>query len=374
MPPAAGGNKSSRTPLKRPGGGADGHGPATPKGGPPTPKGGGKATHAAPKGGGAPKGHGGTPKATPRKADGAAKSGKAKEGGSSAETAAEEASRKRKALAKAASALTTERLQEIADAHLAQAKEYEALKGTFQTLATRVGDELAKKVEDGMPLSDIFAILDKNGDKKITKMEFRTGIKKLDKDLAAYTTEEVDALYDRMDKDHDGELVVKELGLALKELPGQARAMAAREAEALAKGQACRERAEAVVAQLEVVKVWEEAAKELELLKVNGPPVEARLGALLLKKNLKPTDVFAKWDADGNGAIDRAEFDGHLKQLGLEATDEELAHAFTLLDIDGNGEIDYEVRACARACARAHTRARARAQARVRTACMRPSG
>ena len=62
----------------------------------------------------------------------------------------------------------------------------------------------------------------------------------------------------------------------------------------------------------------------------------------MIKKNLKPGDVFTQWDIDGSGFIDRKEFEIKLQELGLEATSEELDQVFNFLNKDGNHGLDYE--------------------------------
>jgi len=50
--------------------------------------------------------------------------------------------------------------------------------------------------------------------------------------------------------------------------------------------------------------------------------------------------AFAKYDADGSGAIDKEELGELSKELGHELTDEELDKALKDLDLNGDGVID----------------------------------
>jgi len=50
--------------------------------------------------------------------------------------------------------------------------------------------------------------------------------------------------------------------------------------------------------------------------------------------------AFAKYDADGSGAIDKEELAELSKELGHELTEEELEKALKDLDLNGDGVID----------------------------------
>lgn len=70
--------------------------------------------------------------------------------------------------------------------------------------------------------------------------------------------------------------------------------------------------------------------------------VASRLGDLLKERKIKVGDLKAKWDGDGNGKLDFAEFSKHLsgpKGLGFEATEIELRELFAVLDHDHSGSL-----------------------------------
>ena len=52
-------------------------------------------------------------------------------------------------------------------------------------------------------------------------------------------------------------------------------------------------------------------------------------------------DLFARWDTDGNGLIDRTEFRKAVAALGLSVSDEVCDATFADFDADGSGEIEY---------------------------------
>lgn len=52
--------------------------------------------------------------------------------------------------------------------------------------------------------------------------------------------------------------------------------------------------------------------------------------------------VFNKWDADGNGTLDRQEFEWMLDALTIYLSEEALIGLFAMLDTDGSGDVDFE--------------------------------
>ena len=52
-------------------------------------------------------------------------------------------------------------------------------------------------------------------------------------------------------------------------------------------------------------------------------------------------ELFAAWDQDGSGSVNRTEFHHALLVLGVDCTSEEAGAVFKSLDADGSGEVDY---------------------------------
>ena len=69
------------------------------------------------------------------------------------------------------------------------------------------------------------------------------------------------------------------------------------------------------------------------------PTPEAKLTALLVKKNLKPADIITQWDSDHGGSIDANEFVKNVLKMGLDVTREELLIIFKRFDTSGDGEV-----------------------------------
>jgi Ca2+-binding EF-hand superfamily protein len=60
------------------------------------------------------------------------------------------------------------------------------------------------------------------------------------------------------------------------------------------------------------------------------------------EKRAKLQEVYNQLDSDGEGTIDKDEFRACLSQLGIPATENEADELFTCLDLNNNGNIDFE--------------------------------
>ena len=52
--------------------------------------------------------------------------------------------------------------------------------------------------------------------------------------------------------------------------------------------------------------------------------------------------AFRQYDVDGNGSIDRSEFEGLLRDLGSKPSPWKIDEAFATVDSDGSGKISYD--------------------------------
>lgn len=87
--------------------------------------------------------------------------------------------------------------------------------------------------------------------------------------------------------------------------------------------------------------VLEDAAQKLSQMRTPGlkRALDARVGAVLVARNVKVGDLMREWDDDGSGTIDAKEFRQHLKGLQLAVTAKECNDFFGSLDENGDGEL-----------------------------------
>ena len=233
-------------------------------------------------------------------------------------------------------------LKAIADTFDALAQEYEEKSGSLNTLESNLGEVLEKKVNEGMKNKDFFEKMDKNGDGKISRMEFRQAMRDLGflGDKSSYNAKDVDELFGALDKDSGGDLDMHELSSALKGLRLRAKESQGLLEEAKEKATYWRERAQGTREAAEKVELWEQAAKELVEFRANPSP-ESKVGTLIVKRGLKPADVVTALTADEGESkkkskdIDEETFAVGIIGLGVDATREELGAIFQRLDADG---------------------------------------
>lgn len=80
-------------------------------------------------------------------------------------------------------------------------------------------------------------------------------------------------------------------------------------------------------------------AEEATLEKMRKGTVASRMGDLLFAQNINVNDLKHKWDTDGSGKLQSAEFVQHALAMGLEATQAEAASLFGQLDKDKSGSL-----------------------------------
>ena len=85
----------------------------------------------------------------------------------------------------------------------------------------------------------------------------------------------------------------------------------------------------------ETAAVVEAAAEDeearLEQLR-NSQPVEAQLGRLMVRKNMKIVDILIKWDTSGSGEVSKSEFRHHCRELGVVADSDAIDACFDSYD------------------------------------------
>jgi Ca2+-binding EF-hand superfamily protein len=205
----------------------------------------------------------------------------------------------------------------------------------FDAIEERIGHVLrASKRSD----YDLGAASDSDGDGELSRDEFRRLVHGLAQDADAAdavvtsmgSDEEIDGLFEAMDVDGSGALRLREVQIAFAKLKAGVRYdaydRAARELKAL--------RAGAIAVQTMVEETRASEGKDAELALCKRGTVRTRLGDLLRAKSVKLQELRHKWDRDGNGKLDSAEFSARVRELGFEATDAEVHGLFCELDTD----------------------------------------
>jgi len=156
--------------------------------------------------------------------------------------------------------------------------------------------------------SDMLKAWDRNGDRQIQRMEFRIAINQMGIDVSHV---KVDALFDKIDLDAGGSIDEAELRQSAKLMHDAATAARSEHSVAAARLEYCRER-------LKLVEACYEPAMEVEAAHVahrtlcdsRCTPLDARVGEALslLNQWWSLAELASKWDSDGSGCINRADF------------------------------------------------------------------
>uniref|UniRef100_A0A914PJD0 EF-hand domain-containing protein n=1 Tax=Panagrolaimus davidi TaxID=227884 RepID=A0A914PJD0_9BILA len=124
------------------------------------------------------------------------------------------------------------------------------------------------------------------------------------------------------DKDGNGTISTKELGVAMRSL-----------------GQNPTEQ--------EILEMINEVGKCVNYIDGNGQ-IEFPEFCVMMKRMMKETDsemireAFRVFDKDGNGVITAQEFRYFMVHMGMQFSEDEVDEMINEVDIDGDGSIDYE--------------------------------
>jgi Ca2+-binding EF-hand superfamily protein len=233
--------------------------------------------------------------------------------------------------------------------------------GVHSSFERRLGLAILAKIGKGGKLADMVKNeWDKNGDGDINKLEFRQCVRG---SLSMKADgKEIDAFFASMDVDGGGSLDLSELQPMLKKL---------QQGAANADQEAADQRREAVALRAKAASVREVAAatsaheqadaRLRQLQQVEN--VGAKLGAMIVKRNMKLGEVVQKWDKDGDGTVDKREFRENVLAMGVVAKAEAIDALFDTYDSDGGGSLDMRRRSSSR-----------RSSRRRPSSCARPPG
>ena len=171
----------------------------------------------------------------------------------------------------------------------------------------------------------------KGGNEPLSKMEFRQNIRKL---LDKADSKKIDAMFDSLDENRSGTLDLQDIRTALKKLQDAAGVMARSTLDVREKIERIRQLESLAQQALEATRVMEEKTAEMERL-LSNTSVSARLGAQIILKRMKVGDVLQKWDANGDGELEKPEFRQNVKSLGVQAEGREIDELFDSLNTDG---------------------------------------
>jgi len=238
--------------------------------------------------------------------------------------------------------MTPASLRAIAEEMNAEATAFENEAETaHMSFDMRLGNAILKKLGAVGKIQDLVRDWDKNGDGDINKIEFRQCVTGKDKKSLGLVADnkEIDAFFSLMDADGGGSLELSELKPALKKLQDRSAKADQDAANLKASAASLRERAAGVIKLAETTEEVEAEEKRLSSA-VADMRVDAKIGALILKRNLKVGELVKKWDKDGDGTVTSKEFVANMLEMGVEVAPAELQKLFEKLDADKGGSLD----------------------------------
>ena len=176
----------------------------------------------------------------------------------------------------------------------------------------------------------------KRGAEPLNKLEFRQHVRKL---LEKPDSKQIDTLFASLDDDGGGTLDIMEISSALKKFQQAAIAMGQFAHEMQARIKRIDEVKTAAQEALDSTSSLEHLNQRVKDMSAN-PSVASRLGAQILSKRMKASDVINKWDSNGDGSLDKSEFRQNVKGLGVAADSHEIDALFDTLDIHFTGSLD----------------------------------
>ena len=158
------------------------------------------------------------------------------------------------------------------------------------------------------------ARFDTDGDASVSRREFHLALPTLGVQIDKAT---IDALYDSMDFNGDGQVSLTHLAKAMRDALVPGNKLAKRQFDG------------------------SHTSKLVRFGDTSNRPLHEQLHDELVRNAVRVLDFFRDMDSDGNGEVDRAEFAQALPLLGLHAPPEAVAACFDLFDKDGAGKITF---------------------------------
>ena len=195
----------------------------------------------------------------------------------------------------------------------------------------------------GEELDIIVRRWDRQGQGKLSSNEFRVAMKTPPPNGLGveHDHKEIDAFFEKIDKDKTGILETPQLRAAFEPMIAHAKKTFKEQKAIYEIGNAVRQKAEYIRDVEAQTKDLEKEEENLVHVR-NTQPVKVQLGRLLVKNQMKISDVLIKWDTRNDGEIGRGDFRKHSRALGVVASTEDLDACFDSIDADGGGSLDVD--------------------------------
>jgi Ca2+-binding EF-hand superfamily protein len=199
-----------------------------------------------------------------------------------------------------------------------------------ERIAEKVADRLVQEMQmRHIALYNLMDKFDVDHDGRLNKAELASGLDRLGMSL---TADELDALMQMCDSNHDGSIEYDELYIAVARLhPDSTPNMKDPRRFGLHPDEAATH--------------WKPSPDVIAAVDLRNEAIVHevldRLIGELVGKHLSVHDLLGALDQNSDGSIDRAELSGGIARMGINMSDEELDSLLRLFDKDRNGRIGY---------------------------------
>lgn len=234
---------------------------------------------------------------------------------------------------------TIPELHALAELQVKTADDMEAnLKAEASSLTALLGDALRQQ---SSTIAECIGSWDLGEITKVTKFEFRRSVRSLIKTMGTESSSEIDLLYDSLDAAKVGHVEVPLLRVALTQLRSESKRRVTTTEQVQQRIAKLRQHAEQTRAAATASAAAEAAEQALAVLR-EKPKVDARLGIWLAKKNVAVSDMVTMWDEDKDGLLAMKELVTRIKQLGVEASHDELDSLFSQSSDTQSGSVEVQ--------------------------------
>ena len=229
---------------------------------------------------------------------------------------------------------TAQELREVVSEYAAQmAAEERKLLGRSKDLKAALGAALSLTSQKVSTIIKTWG--GKSGD--VTKIAFRKHVRAT---LEWPNVKDIDGLFMELDRDGGGTLDIAELQTAMKKLAEKAKAIDATASVVRDSIQFFQDRIDLATRVADTTAEAEDADRRLEGLRGFKTP-SAKLGAELLRRNTKISDLVNSWDAT-DGEVDKRQWRKNVKTFGIDESEADLDEIFDSIDLDGGGTLDLD--------------------------------